>query len=87
MPDYEYRVLWTREGRPRRTAILQTEQGAKIKAQRVRALDDALYHDGDGDGLLSDELIESFASADVPLPPLTDGPHVERREVGAWTRA
>jgi len=94
MTAFEYRVSWTRLGRRRRSVILQTEQAARAKAERLVAIDEAIRDD-------DVELLDSWglghllprysADPNVPesngLPTLMAPPLIERRNVGDWTRA
>lgn len=86
MTRYEYRVSWTREGRARKTQIMQTEQGAREKAKRMVEIDEELDPDrtGSTEGATYDDFDGTREHPLAGMPKLTAPPALERREVGAW---
>lgn len=79
---HEHRVRWRREGRPPRTQIIQTERGARQKAERLVAIDRELSGEDDWPGAM-----DPFGPEKHPLegmPPLLAPPTIERRTVGEW---
>lgn len=72
MSGFEYRVIWQREGRPKRRELYQTLAGALRCVERQRTAREEITW-------LSEEL------GGEPVPEIVFGPVIESRAVGEWT--
>lgn len=71
MSNFEYRVRWQREGKPKRIKIYQTLNSAKRYIDTLN-----------GNYAMSEYEIEYFDT----LPSLIEGPYIEKRPVGIWSK-
>lgn len=93
---FEYRVRWRRQDLGPRTAVYQTEAGARRKALVLQGrMAEATGLDPDAkwccngnycpcDGRTNQQ---EWDRVQAELPPLTFGPVIERRPVGEWQSA
>lgn len=90
----EYRVTWKREGQRPKLRLYQTEaaarrhmlivQGRIAEAFPEKRPDDRACCEGRECGCRGLTNAQAWAEQSARVPPLTEGPFIESREVGEW---